>query len=496
MPRQLGINTQPPFCAAPIAAGCGATSSRSCLPVLGFTLLALVSGACRTPRARRLGRLRRRAVSRGARALGAAGPARRCRRPVLLGLMCEQGQGGAVDPYAAVEWYRRAAQQGARAGAEQLGTFATTRGAARASPDSDAARWFEAGRGPGVRRGPVQPGPHAPVGSGRGGEPAASARALRARGGPGRRQGPALARVVARRRGNRGRQSGCGGGLVRAFSRSRAWPSAQFRLGRMYLEGDGVERDEGLARAWFARAARQGVLGAQFGAGWMALRRRGGEGVTRARPARWIETAAERGLAAAQAQLGLMHLRGEGVAARRHTGGPLAVRGRRPGLRAGAVQTWASCTRAGRGVGRSSASRARTHLRAAAEQGLGAALRQTGRAPRARPRGALRNPVTAAMWFPARREPGGIRIRASAARCPGRKDGARGLSRAPKHLARLRRSRWGMFGSNEGAARPSVGRAPNRQRWRAAELGVRSRTPRRASRGCRRGPRAEVRGIS
>jgi len=49
-------------------------------------------------------------------------------------------------------------------------------------------------------------------------------------------------------------------------------PLAQFNLGMMYVEGQGVDQDSEQAALWFERAARQGDAGAQFNMGMVHRR--------------------------------------------------------------------------------------------------------------------------------------------------------------------------------------------------------------------------------
>ncbi len=98
--------------------------------------------------------------------------------------------------------------------------------------------------------------------------------------------------------------------------KAAAWfglPAAQMRLGRMYLDGWGVERDPGRALAWFRRAAEAGdadgmnMIGRCFECGW-------GVAASAAAAAPWYRSAAEKGDAWAQYNLGHLLLDGNGVA--------------------------------------------------------------------------------------------------------------------------------------------------------------------------------------
>ncbi len=87
---------------------------------------------------------------------------------------------------------------------------------------------------------------------------------------------------------------------------------AQFNLGRMYYNGEGVPQDHAEAVRWYRRAAGQGHADAQHNLGTMYYN---GEGVPRdyAEAVRWFRRAAGQGYAGAQFNLGLMYYNGEGV---------------------------------------------------------------------------------------------------------------------------------------------------------------------------------------
>ena len=87
---------------------------------------------------------------------------------------------------------------------------------------------------------------------------------------------------------------------------------AQFNLGVMYDEGEGVSQDDGEAVRWYRLAAEQGRADAQFNLGVMYAN---GEGVPRddRKAAKWYRLAAEQGVVIAQNNLGAMYANGEGV---------------------------------------------------------------------------------------------------------------------------------------------------------------------------------------
>jgi len=88
--------------------------------------------------------------------------------------------------------------------------------------------------------------------------------------------------------------------------------SAQFDLGWMYYNGEGVSKDLALAASWFREAAEQGHAGAQYNLGYMYAN---GEGVYKdsALAVSWYRNAAEQGDADAQFNLGMKYLSGDGV---------------------------------------------------------------------------------------------------------------------------------------------------------------------------------------
>ncbi len=87
---------------------------------------------------------------------------------------------------------------------------------------------------------------------------------------------------------------------------------AQFNLGVMYDNGEGMTRAPKQAVVWYTKAAEQGVATAQFNLGWMYDK---GEGVTRnpKQAVVWYTKAAEQSHADAQYNLGGIYKTGEGV---------------------------------------------------------------------------------------------------------------------------------------------------------------------------------------
>lgn len=89
-------------------------------------------------------------------------------------------------------------------------------------------------------------------------------------------------------------------------------PEAQFVLGYLYVNGQGVPQDYAEAAKWYRNAADQGDESAQFGLGLLYFN---GQGVPQsyAEAAKWFRRAAEQGVASAQSNLGLMYFSGQGV---------------------------------------------------------------------------------------------------------------------------------------------------------------------------------------
>ncbi|MHA1567263.1 MAG: tetratricopeptide repeat protein [Alphaproteobacteria bacterium] len=87
---------------------------------------------------------------------------------------------------------------------------------------------------------------------------------------------------------------------------------AQYNIGVMYRNGEGVPQDYGEAVTWYRKAADQGYAPAQYNLG---IRYRNGQGVQRdnGEAVNWYRLAAEQGLASAQNDLGLMYLEGLAV---------------------------------------------------------------------------------------------------------------------------------------------------------------------------------------
>jgi len=87
---------------------------------------------------------------------------------------------------------------------------------------------------------------------------------------------------------------------------------AQYNIGLIYDDGDGVPQDYAAARAWYLKACAQGFAPSQNNLGSMYAT---GHGVARdpAQAVTWYLKAAEQGDATAQYNLGVMYQHGQGV---------------------------------------------------------------------------------------------------------------------------------------------------------------------------------------
>ena len=88
--------------------------------------------------------------------------------------------------------------------------------------------------------------------------------------------------------------------------------AAQFNLGLLYANGQGVPKDDAQARQWYEKAAAQGHADAQVNLGILLVY---GRGVTQDYKiaAYWLRLSANQGNDLAQRKLGLMYERGDGV---------------------------------------------------------------------------------------------------------------------------------------------------------------------------------------
>ena len=98
---------------------------------------------------------------------------------------------------------------------------------------------------------------------------------------------------------------------VRAFAEEGV-AGAQYFLGNMYFDGEGVPEDDAEAARWYRLAADQGHARSQYNLGTMYYT---GSGVPEdnAEALRWWRLAADQGYASAQYNFGLMYATGEGI---------------------------------------------------------------------------------------------------------------------------------------------------------------------------------------
>ena len=92
----------------------------------------------------------------------------------------------------------------------------------------------------------------------------------------------------------------------------QGYAKAQFNLGLMYYNGQGVRQDYTQAVQWYRKAAEQGDAEAQYNLGVMYY---DGQGVRKdyVEAVKWYRKAAEQGYAKAQYNLGVAYEKGKGV---------------------------------------------------------------------------------------------------------------------------------------------------------------------------------------
>ncbi|MEJ2374554.1 MAG: tetratricopeptide repeat protein [Pseudolabrys sp.] len=93
---------------------------------------------------------------------------------------------------------------------------------------------------------------------------------------------------------------------------NRGEPTAQYVMGLMYANDQGVPQSYAAAMNWHKKVAEEGEALGQFSVGVMYLK---GLGVRKnyAEAAKWFQKAADQGNAKAQYNLGSMYVKGEGV---------------------------------------------------------------------------------------------------------------------------------------------------------------------------------------
>ncbi|MGB9603125.1 MAG: tetratricopeptide repeat protein [Verrucomicrobiia bacterium] len=93
---------------------------------------------------------------------------------------------------------------------------------------------------------------------------------------------------------------------------SKGTPEDQYKLAKLYRDGDGMPKDPAAAAKWFQKAAEAGHAKAQYQLGLLYHE---GMGVTQnfQEAIKWYTKAAEQGNGNAQEKLGFMYWTGEGV---------------------------------------------------------------------------------------------------------------------------------------------------------------------------------------
>lgn len=191
-----------------------------------------------------------------------------------LGVMYTHGLGVSQDDVVAVEWYRKAAEQGDASAQKNLGSMYRD-GYGIEKDEAQAFEWYH----------------------------------------------KASEQGYASAQNNLGLMYLNGTGVAKDDSRAVEWfrtaankgyGEAQFSLGYMYANGMGVEKDETIAVEWYRKAAKQGYAEAQNNLGVMYAN---GTGVEKddAIAFEWYNKAAEQGYGLAQHNLSDMYYRGIGV---------------------------------------------------------------------------------------------------------------------------------------------------------------------------------------
>ncbi len=191
-----------------------------------------------------------------------------------LGDRYASGRGVPKDDAKAVEWFRKAAEQGSAAAQDVLGT-AYSEGRGVPEDDAMAVEWYR----------------------------------------------KAAEQDFAKAQYNLGMMYRDGRGVPQSYVEAVKWfhkaaeqgsAEAQCKLGWMYGDGRGVPKDDAKAVKWFRKAAEQGDASAQYNLGWMYG---DGHGVPKddAKAVEWFRKAAEQGNAQAQWALGWMYENGRGV---------------------------------------------------------------------------------------------------------------------------------------------------------------------------------------
>lgn len=113
-----------------------------------------------------------------------------------------------------------------------------------------------------------------------------------------------------------------GNGVSKDYAEAMKWfrkaaeqglPIAQYALGTMYAEGNGVSKDYMAAKEWFQKAAEQGSPAGCYMLGALYADGRLGTSKDFSEAAHWFHRSAEQGYPPAQTALGTLYGRGDGV---------------------------------------------------------------------------------------------------------------------------------------------------------------------------------------
>ena len=88
--------------------------------------------------------------------------------------------------------------------------------------------------------------------------------------------------------------------------------AAQYQIGTLYAEGNGVQQNDATAAQWFQRAAEQGDAAAQYNLG-VSLAQGLGVPQDASAAAKWFRRAADQGMPYAQLNLGILYATKQGV---------------------------------------------------------------------------------------------------------------------------------------------------------------------------------------
>ncbi|MEO5348244.1 MAG: sel1 repeat family protein [Magnetococcus sp. YQC-3] len=214
-----------------------------------------------------------------------------------MGWMYHTGTGVTRDHAQAMQWYRKAADQGNLSAQYNIGVM-YYRGEGVAKNDAEALKWFRKAADQG----------HLPARNVLSQMVAQNAPASLSIDMPTKRE--ARANREGKAADNRQNRSGQTDAILTDAANGNA--DAQFNLGWMYYNGKGVKQSYQEAGKWLRKAADQGDVSAQYVLGWMCEQGRGLPQDYR-EAAKWFRKAAEQGDARSQYKLGTMYERGIGV---------------------------------------------------------------------------------------------------------------------------------------------------------------------------------------